>query len=855
MTGLKSMTRLISIAAFLLLVTAFTFCRASAQDAQPHRRAFRIDDLFELEGIGHYYGGPTAFSPDGKSLAIVRVRAQKFTKDFSMDFLWSGERSDVWIQKSPDSAPVKLTDGLEDGSGWWSPQWSPDGKEIAMLSKRGGNVMLWVADVGTGRLRQLTKRGVDLGDIRRSPYIWLDAHDILVEVLPEGEQPVGMKVDTETPTVATDGWKKQRAGKEVTANILDSGVPVDLSKRPHGQLVHIDTANGATTIVADENTSGRRLSPDGQFISYARQVSIYFPKADEALPFGSDVDKKFSIIVKSIGGDKIADGDKFTRDVITSSLRWSPDSKQLAFFAYPGGRENGPRLYKLDVATREVKELDLGELDPTPIIRLYPQMEWTNDGQVVLLAAKRVGGKKPSVEDRRDWYLIAGDGSSKILTEKASKVPPELWAVAGRTSFIGLADNKLWRVTPATGQVEDVAPSISAKIAKVVWPITDGQQGDTQLFTPGAEFSQMVFATGEGKELPLTLLDLKSGALQPLQKPAPTASLVAYDPAGGSLVYAQSDATGTFVWRTSLGGGSPLELVKVNTFLTDITPGEHQKIEYTSLDGNKLKAWILLPYNYEKGKRYPTVTWVYAGSVAKDTPYVLDNIDFFNPLNLQIIAAHGYAVLLPSMPLKPEGDVDDPMLRLMNGVIPAVDKGIEEGIIDPDRVFVMGQSFGGFSTYGLVTETNRFKAAVALAGLSDLISLYGQFDARERYGAHPQEDLFMDSLTEGGQVLMGNPPWKDFGRYTRNSPIFYVDRVQTPILIIQGDLDYVAMQQGEEFFKALYRQGKRARFIRYWGEDHVFTSPANIRDMWKQIFEWFDEFGGPANSTPNAAGN
>src|ERR1039458_3689150 len=111
------------------------------------------------------------------------------------------------------------------------------------------------------------------------------------------------------------------------------------------------------------------------------------------------------------------------------------------------------------------------------------------------------------------------------------------------------------------------------------------------------------------------------------------------------------------------------------------------------------------------------------------------------------------------------------MLRLPEGVLPAVDKLIDLGVADPGRMFLMGQSFGGFSTYGLVTQTQRFKAAVCLAGLSDLISLYGQFDARERYTEHPQENLFQQALTESSQVRMGNPPWKDLGRYIRNSPI------------------------------------------------------------------------------------
>jgi dipeptidyl aminopeptidase/acylaminoacyl peptidase len=180
-------------------------------------------------------------------------------------------------------------------------------------------------------------------------------------------------------------------------------------------------------------------------------------------------------------------------------------------------------------------------------------------------------------------------------------------------------------------------------------------------------------------------------------------------------------------------------------------------------------------------------------------------------------------------------------MELTKGVLPAVDRAIDLGIADPKRLGVMGQSYGGFSTYGLITQTDRFGAAVAMAGLSDFISLYGLFDARMRYTDTAEENLFQMALFEAGQTRMGSPPWKDIGRYLRNSPLFYVERVKTPLMIIQGDMDYVALQQGEQFFTALYRQGKRASFVRYWGEGHVLEGPANIRDMWERIYAWFDE--------------
>ena len=121
------------------------------------------------------------------------------------------------------------------------------------------------------------------------------------------------------------------------------------------------------------------------------------------------------------------------------------------------------------------------------------------------------------------------------------------------------------------------------------------------------------------------------------------------------------------------------------------------------------------------------------------------------------------------------------------------------------------------------------------------ISDWSQFNGATRYNAAPQTEGTQVSLVEDGQAALGAPPWKDVERYIRNSPIFYADHVETPVLIIQGDMDFVPIQQGEEFFMAMNRQGKRARFVRYWTSGHGIGG-ANMVDMWKQIYAWFDEF-------------
>lgn len=820
------------------LLLALAWISVPSMAAAKEQRPLQVDDMFELEGIGRYYGGPYSFAPDGKALAVTRVRPKKLLGNYKWEYLWGNAGADVWLQPAAGAAPVNLTNGASDSAGWWSPQWSADGEWIAMLStKTGDNVTLWAWQKSSGKLKQLTTLGVDLVEVRERPVLWVDDRHILCPVLPPGEKPFSMAIEVQTPEIATRGWQKVTKGREVTSSVLESGVTRDLSQRPQGQLLLIDVVDGTSEVIAPASTRGWRLSPSRRHVAYLKQVGVFTPKADEALPFG--VSDTYTVELRRLDGKAMNLDKPLPTDVLADSLRWSANGAELIFLSYEGTQNATPVLYRVAADSGKVTRVDLGSLDLAPIVRLLPQIEWTAQGDLIALGIRRDGDKVPAVTARRDWWLISRDGKARILSERMKTPPAELWPQDGRNAFFGLAAGDLWRVLPS-GKVENLTASFEPEVAQLSWPILTNS-GSDEYPQSGRTYAKAVFGVRNGRAMDYQLVDLKSGRLTALEKPSPSAALVSFEQVAGTAIYSANDRNGTFAWRKPATGATD-ELVAANTFLRDVAEGEFKSIEYTALDGQKLEAWMILPYGYQPGKQYPLLTWVYAGSVAGPNPPTYQTIAQSSSLNLQIPAASGYVVLMPSMPLKAEGETDDPMLALPNGVLPAVDKVIELGIADPKRVFLGGQSFGGFSTYGLLTQTKRFTAAVSLAGLSNLISLYGQFDARMRYTDFPQEHLFQAALMESAQVRMGSPPWRDLGRYLRNSPVFFVDRVETPLMIVQGDLDYVAVQQGEEFFMSLYRQGKRAKFVRYWGEGHVLESPANIRDLWQQMFGWFDSF-------------
>ena len=179
----------------------------------------------------------------------------------------------------------------------------------------------------------------------------------------------------------------------------------------------------------------------------------------------------------------------------------------------------------------------------------------------------------------------------------------------------------------------------------------------------------------------------------------------------------------------------------------------------------------------------------------------------------------------------------DPMIELSELVLPAVDNVIEMGIADENRLGIMGYSYGGYCTVGLITQTTRFKAAVCGGGVYNLTSYYGQLTKQGSSNGI--------AWAEAGQGRMDGSLWEQRQRYIDNSPIFHLDKVETPILIYCGEgyngFDYA---RSGELFSGLRRLKKKATFVWYRGESHLHVRwrPEHRADYWKRIIDWFEKY-------------
>jgi dipeptidyl aminopeptidase/acylaminoacyl peptidase len=297
------------------------------------------------------------------------------------------------------------------------------------------------------------------------------------------------------------------------------------------------------------------------------------------------------------------------------------------------------------------------------------------------------------------------------------------------------------------------------------------------------------------------------------------------------IPYVASDATHPKdVWVTDGALTLVRQVSSANPAIAAAKLGRLTVVDWVSLTGERLSGGLLLPANFQEGTRYPLLVAVYGGARgASDTSAFGLYLGGGGQFNMQVLASRGFAVLYPDIPIHRERH--SPMQDVYDAVIPGIDRVVELGIANPSKIAVTGQSFGGYNTIGLITQTNRFAAAVATSpGWPDLFESYATF----------KEGVSMNiGFYEDAQGDMGCHPWECRDRYLENSPFFFLDRVTTPLLMQRGTDDVISVQNGE-IFVGLRRLGKEVISLEYASEDHTLENPANIIDFWQRTLEVLD---------------
>ncbi len=284
----------------------------------------------------------------------------------------------------------------------------------------------------------------------------------------------------------------------------------------------------------------------------------------------------------------------------------------------------------------------------------------------------------------------------------------------------------------------------------------------------------------------------------------------------------------TFRADTASGVGSPPVRVSTHNaqFARSLALVAPEEIKFKSFDDTNVQGWLMKPVGWRDDRRYPMILSIHGG------PHGMSGYAF--NATWQAYAARGYAVLY----INPRGSSgygqkfsDGTLNEWGGGDYRDLMAGVDEVLrthqwLDANRLGVTGGSYGGFMTNWIITQTPRFRAAVASASVSNLISFYAT-------------SLYQDLL----HAEFGGAPWDDYDALWRWSPIRYVKQVETPTLFIHGEQDNdVHITQAEEMYMALRRRNVETVLVRYPREGHGLREPRHRVDALERTLAWFDKY-------------
>lgn len=733
---------------------------------------------------------PIALSPDGQWVAYTvqdLIHRQTDRHEKYILFTPRGTPSfalgcNIWIINTRTQEARNLTEGQGNN---WAPSWSPNGTQLAFYSDRTGKPQLWIWNKSDGSLRSPAEAAVHQTTYFDTPVWTPDSSRIVVKLLPEGltvEHAANLTVIAKEPTDNDDrvagstGTIYRSSSSRATKNAQNHEQPApQLTSESNiflGDLAVVDVLTGKL----DRLARGFRpcwyaVSPDGDNLAFV---------TSEGSLAGQRSRKQFNIVVVPLN-----DGSRLrviARNIETPALflreiSWSPDGKSLSYVETEAGSPG--ECYIVNVSGGEPRK-----------ITDQPHPSFYN------------GYRAPLWSRNSDFlYFLGGNAIWRISIK--SQTITELARIPGKNLIeivASRAGNRFWSSDGDRSMIAITRDEETKQVGFFKIDLTTGKS--LKLLEENKEYSRpfpfFVDASDDARRIAYVAQDV--------QNPAD-------------------------LWLSDFDFKNTRQLTRINPELGRYKMGTSRLIEWRSTNGERLRGALLLPPDYQAGKRYPLIVNVYGGILRSNevNEFGLGTLGAAYQ-NMQLLATRGYAVFSPDAPLR----VGTPMQDLAQTVLPGVDKAIELGIADPERLGVMGRSYGGYSTLGLLVQTPRFKAAVSWAGVFNLMASYGLMG---RDGTSTWSDW-----TEKGSGRMGGTLWEHRERYIENSPIFYLDRVQTPLLIGQGVIDSgVPPFMGDEVFVGLRRLGKEVVYIKYDGEHHVIFNYANQVDFWNRMIGWFDK--------------
>jgi dipeptidyl aminopeptidase/acylaminoacyl peptidase len=252
-------------------------------------------------------------------------------------------------------------------------------------------------------------------------------------------------------------------------------------------------------------------------------------------------------------------------------------------------------------------------------------------------------------------------------------------------------------------------------------------------------------------------------------------------------------------------------------------------VEWLSLDGIPLQGVLIKPADYVENQRYPVIVYFYR--IFSNRMYEFNQMVVNHRPNFPFYTSNGYAVFLPDVRF----DIGHPGYSATKCLVPGVQKLIDRGIADPKGIGLHGHSWSGYQTAFVITQTDIFSAAVAGAPVSNMTSAYS--------GIRWESGLARQMQYEKQQSRIGGSLWEYPERFIENSPVFFADRIRTPLLIEFGDEDgAVPWYQGIELYLAMRRLGKDCIFLQYRGEPHHLRKYPNKLDYSIKMKEYFDHY-------------